>query len=105
MEARIEEGEPLYMATAELMDWSQGDTDEIYAFKVVRAIRYDALEAELADTRLMLKTHIEAGVTLREVVSEQEAEISRWKEAYDDAHAALERVTALYSTPSGETKP
>lgn len=51
MEARIPEGEPLYMATAELLDWSKGDTDEIYAFKVVRAARYDSLAAELASER------------------------------------------------------
>jgi len=43
-----EDTEPLYLATAELLDWSAGDTDEIYAFKVVRAIRYDALVTELA---------------------------------------------------------
>jgi hypothetical protein len=48
MRITIKEGEPLYMSTAELTDWYKGDTDEIYAFKVVRAARYDALAALVA---------------------------------------------------------
>lgn len=51
MEAKITEREPLYMATAELLDWSKGDTDEIYAFKVVRAARYDTVVAALREAR------------------------------------------------------
>lgn len=57
MEAKIADGEPLYLATAELLDWSKGDTDEIYAFKVVRAARYDALAEAARDLLTYLDEH------------------------------------------------
>lgn len=53
----METDEPLYLATAELLDWSKGDTDEIYAFKVVRAARYDALATAARDLLKYLDDH------------------------------------------------
>lgn len=64
MEARIPEGEPLFMATAELMDWSKGDTDEIYAFKVVRAARYEALEAAANEVLRVYMPQFESSLTV-----------------------------------------
>jgi len=49
----MDDSEPIYLATAELLDWQKGDTDEIYAFKVVRAARYDAVVALLAEAKRM----------------------------------------------------
>lgn len=57
MEAKILEGEPLFMATAELLDWHRGDTDEIYAFKVVRAVRYESLVKAARDLLRYLDEH------------------------------------------------
>jgi hypothetical protein len=55
MEPKIPEGEPVYMVTSELFDFEPNDRpDEIYAFKVVRASRYDAIAAELAETKRAL---------------------------------------------------
>lgn len=55
MANEITEAEPLYLATAELLDWSKGDTDEIYAFKVVRAARYDSLADAAREMRRLLR--------------------------------------------------
>lgn len=57
MANEVTESEPLYLATAELLDWSKGDTDEIYAFKVVRAARYEALATAARDLLKYLGEH------------------------------------------------
>jgi hypothetical protein len=46
--------EPLYFSVDSLSDWSKGDTDEIYSFKVVRAASYDKATAPLTDAQCRL---------------------------------------------------
>jgi hypothetical protein len=55
MEAKLVEGEPLYFSADMLTDWQKGDTDEIYAFKVVRAVQHDATVAEACRMMLAVK--------------------------------------------------
>lgn len=69
--------EPLYLATAELLDWSKGDTDEIYAFKVVRASRYDALAARNATLEQMaLMPGMKTNLALQDRVAALEAALN-----------------------------